>query len=76
MTLVALDQCCGVGVETGVGVARSRPFWLESESELEWVKFYRIRLRPGVAGYRPSTDDDFGRTVMHRLENVERQEEK
>ena len=24
----------------------------------------------------PSTDDGFGQTVMHRLENVERQEEK
>ena len=38
------------------------------------VKLCRLRLRPGVATYHPSTDDDFGRTVMHRLENVERQE--
>ena len=26
-------QGCGVGVETRVGVGRSRPFWLESELE-------------------------------------------
>ena len=42
------DQFCGVGVETGVGVGRNRPFWLESESELESVKLNRLRLRPGV----------------------------
>ena len=71
-----LSQGCGVGVETGVGVGRSRPFWLESESELESAKFCRLRLRPGVAGYRLSTDDDLGRTVLHHLENVERQEER
>ena len=28
-------------------------------------------FRPGFAGYHPSTDCDFGRTVMHRLENTE-----
>ena len=39
-------------------------------------KFGRLRLRPGVPGYLQSTDDDLGRTVIHRLENVERQEEK
>ena len=44
--------------------------------ELESVKLYRLPLRSGVAGYRPSTDDDFGRRIMHRLKNVERQEEK
>ena len=67
-------QGCGVGVETGVGVGRSRPFW--PESELESAKFYRLRLRPGVARYHPSKDNDFGRTVKHRLENIERQKEK
>ena len=40
------------------------------------VKFCRLQLRPGVAGYQPSTDKDFGRTVIHRLENIETQEEK
>ena len=54
-------QGCGVGVETGVGVGRSRPFWPESESELESRKVCQIRLRPGVAGYHLSTDGDFGR---------------
>ena len=43
-------QGCGVGVETGVGVGRWRPLWLESGSELESVKFGRLRLRLGVAG--------------------------
>ena len=33
-------------------------------------------LRPGVAGYHPSKDNDFGRTAKHRLENIETQEEK
>ena len=61
---------CGVGVEAGVGVGRSRPFCLESESELESAKFRRLRLQPGVAGYQPSTDKDFGRTVMHRPVNI------
>ena len=49
-------QGCGVGVETGVGVGRSRPFCLESESELESIKFRRLRLQSGVAGYHTSTD--------------------
>ena len=31
----SFNQGYGVGVETGVGVSRSRPFCLESESELE-----------------------------------------
>ena len=61
---------------TGVGVGRSRLFCPESESELESVKFCRLRLRPGVAGYHPSRDGDFGRAIMHRLENIERLEEK
>ena len=65
-------QGCGVGVETGVGVGRSGPFWPESESELEPVKFCRLRLRPGIAGHHPSTDGDFGRTVMHHLGNIEK----
>ena len=43
-------QSCGVGVETGVGVGRSRAFWLKLESELKSVKFSRLRLQPGVAG--------------------------
>ena len=66
----------GVGVETGVGVGRSRQFWPESEWEQESVKLDRLRLRPGVASYHPSTDDDFGRTVIHPPENIERYEEK
>ena len=69
-------QGCGVGVETGVGVGRGRPFWSESESELESVKCCWHRLRPGVAGYPPSTDDDFDPTVIHPSENIERLEEK
>ena len=32
-------QGCGVGVEAGVEVGRNRSFCLESESELESVKF-------------------------------------
>ena len=67
-------QGCGVGVEAGVGVDRSRPFLPESESELESVTFYR--LRPGVAAYHPSTDDDIDGTVMNHLGNIERQEER
>ena len=66
-------QGCGVGVEPGVGVSRSRPFCLESETELESVKFCRLRLRPGVGECQPSTDNDFVRTVMHRPENIETQ---
>ena len=66
----------GCGVEIGVGVGRSRQFCLMSKSELEAVKFCRLRLRPGVTGYHPSTDSDFGRTVMRRPENVKRREEK
>ena len=57
-----IDDCnqgCGVGVEAGVGVGRTRPFCLASESELESVKFRGLRLRPGVAGDQPSTDNDF-----------------
>ena len=69
-------QGCGVGVESGVRVGWSRPFWLESESELELVKFGLLRLRPGVAGQHPAADDDYGRTVMHPPENIERREEK
>ena len=37
-------QGCGVGIEAGVGVGRSRPFWLESESELEPVKFAQLQF--------------------------------
>ena len=65
-------QGCGVGVEAAVGLVRSRPFFLESESELEPVKFCRLRLRSGVAGYQPLTDNDSGRTVIHRPENIDR----
>ena len=69
-------QGCGVGVEAGVGVSQSRPFCLESESDLESVKFCRLRLRPVVAGYQLSTTNDFGQTVMRRPENIERRDEK
>ena len=37
-----LYQDCRVGVETGVGVGLIGLFWLESESELESVKFGRL----------------------------------
>ena len=57
-------------------VGGSRSFWLESESELKSLKFCRLRLRPGVAGYQPSTVDNFGRKVMHPPDNIERREEK
>ena len=71
------NRGCGIGVETGVGVGRSRQFCPESESELGSVKFCGLRLRFGVAGHhRPSTDEDFDRTVMHRPEDIETQEEK
>ena len=59
------SQGCGVGVETGVGVCRSRPFCLESEWELESVKLGRLRLRSGVADLHLAAEDDFGRTVTH-----------
>ena len=36
---------CGVGVETGVRVGRGRLFCSESGSELESVKFCRLRVR-------------------------------
>ena len=68
------EQGCEVGVEVAVGVGRSRPFC--QESELESVKFYWLRLRPGFAGYHSSTDNDSGQTVILRPENNERQEEK
>ena len=60
----------GVGVETGVGVGRSLSFWLESESELGSAKFVRLRLRPGVTGYPPPTDADFGGTVLPKTFKV------
>ena len=41
----------------------------------ELVKFCRLRLRPGVAGYQLSTDNAFGRPVIHRPEIIERREE-
>ena len=56
-------QAFGVGAETAVGVDRSRPLWPESESELESVKFCRLRLRPGVVGCHFSTDDNFAERV-------------
>ena len=66
---------CGVGVVAGVGVGRSRPSCLESELELESVKFSRLRLWLEVAGYDygTSTDNDF---VVRRPENIEGQEER
>ena len=73
---ISSDQGCGVGVDAGVGVGRSRSFCLEPVSELESVQFCRFRLRHRVAGYQPSTDNDFVRKVMCRPENIERQEEK
>ena len=36
----------------------------------------RLLLRLGVAGCHPSTDDDYGRMVIHPPQNIERQEEK
>ena len=40
--LMPSDQGCEVGVEDGVGVGRRRPFFLESELELESIKFCRL----------------------------------
>ena len=65
LILMVLMQGWGVGVETGGGAGRSRPFLLESESELESIKFCRHQLRHSVAGQHPVTYDDFGRTVTH-----------
>ena len=45
------------------------------ELELELAKYDRLRLRPRVAVYQLSTDCDFGRMVMRRPENIEKQEE-
>ena len=45
------SQGSGVVVETGVGVCRSRPFCLESEWELESVKFGRLRSGPESQAY-------------------------
>ena len=39
-------------------------------------KVCRLGLRPGIAGYQPSTDNDFGRTAIYRPENIEGQKEK
>ena len=47
-----------IGIETEVGVSRSRPFWPDSKPELESVKFGRLRLRLRVAG----DDDEPGRS--------------
>ena len=44
------------------------------ESELVSIRLCRLWLRSGVAYYHPSTDEDFGRTVIHP-ENIGRQEE-
>ena len=66
VNLWSSSQGCGVGVETGFGVGRSWPSYLESESEQEPVKFCRHRLRPVVEYH--STDDDFVRTILHRPE--------
>ena len=63
-----------MGVETGVGVGRSRPFWPQSERELKSVKFGR--LWPGVAGYHPAAYNDFVRTIVHPPENIEKREVK
>ena len=44
--------------------------------ELESIRLGRLRLRPGVTGNHPSTDDDSARTVIHPPENIEGQEKK
>ena len=67
-------QGCGVRVGTAVGVSLSRQFWLESE--LESAKIGRLRLWLRVTDYHLSSDDDFGRMVIHPSENTERWEEK
>ena len=56
------NQGCGVGVDIGVRVGRSRPF--RPESELESVKFCRRRLRTRAAECVLSIDDNLGRTVI------------
>ena len=58
-----------------MGVGRSRPFCLESVSEMDSVKFCLLRFWAGVAECQLSTENDYGLTVMHRLKNIERQEE-
>ena len=45
----SISQGCGVGVEAGVRVLRSRLFWPESQSELVSAKFGRLLLQSGVA---------------------------
>ena len=73
---ICTDRAAGSGSRPeleSVGVDRFEP---ESESELESIKFDRLRLQPGVAVYQPSTDDDFGRMVIYPYENIERHKEK
>ena len=38
--------------------------------------FCRFQFWSGVTGYQPSAVNDFGRTVTHHPENIERQDEK
>ena len=68
---VTLHQGRGVEAETGVGVGWSRPFWLESE--VESVKFVRLRLLPGVADKHTAVEYDFGRAItqMYPPKNTE-----
>ena len=60
---------CGVGVEAGVGVGRSRPFWSESESELVSGKF-RCALGSAVVDYILSMYDNFDRRIIHSPEHI------
>ena len=64
------DQGSGVGVETGVGVGQSQPFWLESD---------RLWPTPTPAQSRrltPSDRIDFGWTILHTPEKIEWAKEK
>ena len=49
---------CVVRVETRAGVGQSLPCWVESEAELESVKFCQLRHWPRVARYHTSTDHE------------------
>ena len=71
-------------VQSGEQLAGTRPAsrsqdrsWSPSESTvcLESVQVFRLRLWIGIAEYHTSTDDGVGRTLMHRPENIETQED-
>ena len=60
-----MDRAMESRVEALFGVSQSQQFCLESELEVESVKFCQLQLWPRVTEYESSTDNDFGRMVMH-----------